>query len=191
MRVHATATASESINCHAVESVLPRTILWKDGTTLVVIYYNVCIYNVCMYGWTETDYCAQNSHESPPTFPASQLAQTPTLFLPAPTIFLLRTAIHSCLPCNWASFPPLPSPACHSTRSTLSPDFLNYPNPLSIFSRSFLFALSFLVASHFITSTLFFHPFSLSRQPFVRLAFQSFSVFPHLAEERKGHWAPP
>lgn len=29
---------------------------------------------VCTW-WTETD-CAQNSHESPPTFPASQLAQT-------------------------------------------------------------------------------------------------------------------
>jgi hypothetical protein len=80
-----------------------------------------------------------------------------------------------------ASFPP--SPACYSTLSILI--FCTIQTHCSLSLAPF-FSLSFLVASHIITSTLFFHPFSLSRHLFVRLAFQSFPLFPPFGGRRKG-----
>lgn len=159
---------------------------------------------VCMYVWmyvctlvdTETD-CAQNSHESPPTFPASQLAQTlplsscqrqqfsccqqliPEREDPRPTPLLPALQL--------ASFPPSPATDRHHS---LNPDFLNYPKPLFIFSRSYLFALFPSCFTYYHVHTLFpslfaeSTPLRSSRLPVL----PSFSH--HLAEEGKDYWAP-
>ena len=86
-----------------------------------------------------------------------------------------------------ASFPPSPATDRHHS---LNPDFLNYPKPLFIFSRSYLFALFPSCFTYYHVHTLFpslfaeSTPFRSSRLPVLP------SFFHHLAEEGKDHWAP-
>jgi hypothetical protein len=147
-------------------------------------------------GWTLRPIAPKIATSPPSHFPCQQLAQTRrTLCVPASANNFLATYRNPkdprpspLLPAlQLASSLPPPSPAYYRHHShSVNPDFLNYPNPIVHFSLAPFFSLSFLLASHIITSTLFFHPCSLSRQLFIRLAIQSFPLFPPSGGRRKG-----